>query len=168
LLFGDVRGVNIFDSGVMKVLFVEESIFDAHLSQCFRKLRLPDSFRQPEAAGLCPEIFLQKLVHHPDLANTVLLRNDRKNRLVEAPTKEFDLTAANHVLDRFPAIFLFGLHVLPKGPGKVERKFNRRMLDHILKERQIAILKGSLEDEGEISHGLVIMDGKKEYELIHR
>jgi hypothetical protein len=113
-------------------------------------------------------MFVQELAHHPDLSETVLFGNDRKDGLIEASAEELHLAPAGHLFDQLPAFFLFGLHKLPKRTGKMESEFDRRMFDHFLKKRHIAILKGSLEDEPEIPHGLMIMDGQQKSEVIHR
>ena len=90
-VLGDIGRGQVADARIMKMLFIEEGELDPRRRQGPRQVGLPDALRQPEAPGLLAEILAQKIVHHPDLPEAVLLRDNGQDGLVESAAEELDL-----------------------------------------------------------------------------
>ena len=167
LFLGDIGRSQVADPGIVKMLFVEEGVFDARRRQGFGQVGLPDSFGEPQPPRRLSEILPEVVVHHPDLPDPVLFGNDRQDGFVEASAQELDLPPAGQFLDEVPTGPLVLFHVLPERAGEVESEAEARMPGQALEQRPVAVLECVLDDVVEIPHRLVVVDGEQEDELVH-
>jgi hypothetical protein len=57
--------------------------------------------------------------------------------------------------------------MFPKRPGKVEGELEPGMFFEALEERPVAVLERLIDNEFEISDGLVAVNGEEETEFLH-
>jgi hypothetical protein len=167
LILRDVGRGQVPDPRVMEMFLVEERVFDARGRQGLRQMRFPDPLGQPQPARPLAEILEEEVVHHPDLADPVLLGDDRQDGLVEPAAQELDLASAGELLDEFPAGPFVLLHIFPERPGKVEGEAEAGTFRQRLEQRPVAVVERRPEDVVEVPHRLVVVDREEKNEFVH-
>ena len=154
LLFAQPR---VFEVGV-----VDHHVLHTGLAQWSGQVRLPHTFRQPQSARRHAEVRPDVVGQFADLSQLVAVRNNGKNRLVEAPGHHLDLPSFHESTQPIEKVGMVSLDPLQQDPGVVLCYTDPRVLFESFQEGQVSSLVGILENEVEIPHGLVIVnaDGK--------
>ncbi len=101
------------------------------------------------------------------MTDLVLIRDDRKYGLIVAPGKHLHLTFIDHPLELPHQLGMMLFYPFQQYSGEMQADLEIRMSLENLQKRQIAVAVSIFKHVLEIADGLVIVNGKSEFDLFH-
>ena len=169
LLFRQVVSVQfvVVQAGHLEVKIIDHHMVDARFGDELRQMGLPDPLGEPHAAGLVFQRRFDEGGELPDLADLVLVRKHREDRLIEPAGQDLGAALANELLQHIDKLGMFLLKEPVEDAGVMQRDLDRRVPVQDLQEREVGFLIGVLCHEIEIADRLMVVDRKDELYLGH-
>ena len=167
LLLGDViaEEVLVLQAHVFEVGVVHDSVLDPRLGQGFGEVGFPHPFGQPEPHRIVAEVVPHRLGELFDLAKLVHVGNGDEDGLVVAASHDLHLAPAHQRRDAGEEVGAVLHNPVAEAARVVEGHADGGVLlqqgDHGL----VGFLVGFGEDEVEVAHGLVVVDGQAKIDV---
>jgi len=151
----------LLEPGKAKVGIIEKGIGNSCIMKCPGQGWLPHPLSQPHTARGAGKVLLYKTIHNFNLIALILIRYNRKNRLVIGATDNLNLLLLDHLhqlIDKFLAVFS---NPVIEGAAQMHVAPYARVLLEYLDKGSITLIVGLFKDMGKVTHRLMIVNAKK-------
>src|SRR5580698_272382 len=153
LVLGEVIAVKLLvpQTGAPEMMVVKDRIFDPRARDVRSEILLPNAFGHPHAANFGPEKLLQIARVGRDLADAVMGRNSRQDRLVKRPADDLELAALGQGAERVDVLAVRVNQPFQQAAGNVQRNGDVRIILDDFQKGSIAVAIGVFENALEIA-----------------
>ena len=155
------------ESGVEKVVIVDESIFNTGGSENRGKLRFPNALGEPRAARALPKMKRNVIREPLNLLTRILSGNGNQNRLIKTAAQEFHLSALDESSQALEILRMGFFEPFKEPAGIMQADAKKGMAEEQLNKGQIGFLVGVFDYAVEIADGLVRVNQENEIKARH-